>query len=466
MTAWVLAQEKRPTPHASEVSGPSRQVQRCGERLCPPGACDHEGVQFPFGHRGVGPSAAASASLVRQGLQSSSRPLDAAIRARTESYLGHDFSHVRVHSDQRAASSARGLGALAYTVGPDIVFGEHSYSPETDTGKWLLTHELTHVIQQRGQGGASQPQFSVSKPGDAGENEAEAVADAVMGGRQVQHIGKTPPSVQRACGPDKLGSPEPDCTPNELGLTGWAFKFKVNCDELLPGEEAKFAKLKANSRLQIHGFASEEGLPAFNWDLSCHRANRIAELAGRLRPDCPIDGTFKHGPSPVSGPGVARDVNPPSFWRTAIIHESPPPARPQPQLEIAQQALTVVVIGSPSPDQHYQLQFATAAECLGSNSRAVWIVEKTGYELYGIDLEYFTSFAPPGGLIWVTPGHSLPDILNTFPDASIGRLVVYSHGVPGLVALRYGWGSFGKPDYGLSIPETARLGRYQVHCRR
>jgi len=121
-----------------------------------------------------------------------------------------------------------------------------------------------------------------------------------------------------------------------------------------------------------------------------------------------------------------------------------------------QQALTVVVIGSPSPDQRHKLQFAEAAECLSARPGTVWIVEKTGYELSGIPLDHFTKFAPPGGLIWITPTHSLADVLNTFPDGSIGRLVVYSHGVPGLVALRHGWGS-AAPDYGLNISETAHL---------
>src|SRR5262249_8988657 len=134
----MLARERRPAPSVSQVPIRSMVVQRCGERACPPGTCDHEGVQFSLAHAEAPPSATAAASLVRQGLQSGGRPLDAAIRARTESYLGHDFSRVRVHTDQHAASSARGLGALAYTVGPNIVFGEQAYAPGTETGRRLL----------------------------------------------------------------------------------------------------------------------------------------------------------------------------------------------------------------------------------------------------------------------------------------------------------------------------------------
>src|SRR5690606_16709418 len=40
------------------------------------------------------------------------------------------------------------INALAYTSGNSIVFNEGQYSPGTTTGKKLLAHELTHVVQQ------------------------------------------------------------------------------------------------------------------------------------------------------------------------------------------------------------------------------------------------------------------------------------------------------------------------------
>lgn len=66
-----------------------------------------------------------------------------------EPRFGHGFGHVRVHTDERAAESARAVGALAYTVGSNIVFGSGQYAPATQTGRRLLAHELTHVEQQR-----------------------------------------------------------------------------------------------------------------------------------------------------------------------------------------------------------------------------------------------------------------------------------------------------------------------------
>jgi len=60
----------------------------------------------------------------------------------------HDFSGVRVHTDTKAAESARAVNALAYTVGRDIVFGVGQYMPNNIMGKRMLAHELTHIVQQ------------------------------------------------------------------------------------------------------------------------------------------------------------------------------------------------------------------------------------------------------------------------------------------------------------------------------
>ena len=62
----------------------------------------------------------------------------------------YDLSQVRIHTDPRAAESARAVNALAYTVGHNIVFGTGQFAPGTRIGDRLLAHELTHVIQQGG----------------------------------------------------------------------------------------------------------------------------------------------------------------------------------------------------------------------------------------------------------------------------------------------------------------------------
>jgi len=63
---------------------------------------------------------------------------------------GFDFGGVRIHADTRAAESAQAMHALAYTVGRDIVFGAEQYASATESGRRLLAHELTHVVQQSG----------------------------------------------------------------------------------------------------------------------------------------------------------------------------------------------------------------------------------------------------------------------------------------------------------------------------
>lgn len=87
--------------------------------------------------------------LVREAVSSPGQPLDAATRGWMASRFGEDFGHVRVHTDDRAAVSARTLGARAYTVGSDLVFEAGEYAPVTTEGKRLLAHELAHVVQQR-----------------------------------------------------------------------------------------------------------------------------------------------------------------------------------------------------------------------------------------------------------------------------------------------------------------------------
>lgn len=81
-------------------------------------------------------------------LASPGRRLEPVLRADMEQRFGYDFSGVRVHSGDAAERSARDINAHAYTVGHNIVFGTGQFVPGTREGRWLLAHELTHVVQQ------------------------------------------------------------------------------------------------------------------------------------------------------------------------------------------------------------------------------------------------------------------------------------------------------------------------------
>ena len=87
---------------------------------------------------------------VYETLRSPGQPLDTAARSFFEPRFGLDLGHIRVHTDARAAESARAVNALAYCVGPDIVFSQGGYAPAVHAGKALLAHELAHTIQQQG----------------------------------------------------------------------------------------------------------------------------------------------------------------------------------------------------------------------------------------------------------------------------------------------------------------------------
>ncbi|MGI8800936.1 MAG: eCIS core domain-containing protein [Solirubrobacteraceae bacterium] len=111
------------------------------------------------------------------------RPLPGAVRADMESRLGHDFSDVRVHTDPVAAVAARSIDARAFTAGRDIAFAPGQFAPSTPTGRQMLAHELTHVVQQRSGPVAATPVgggIAVSDPGDAFERAAEETAARAM----------------------------------------------------------------------------------------------------------------------------------------------------------------------------------------------------------------------------------------------------------------------------------------------
>ena len=81
-------------------------------------------------------------------LQGGGSPLPAPTRAFFEPRFGADLSQVRLHTDSRAADTAKSIDAKAFTVGQHIAFGANQYAPDSAHGQHLLAHELTHTIQQ------------------------------------------------------------------------------------------------------------------------------------------------------------------------------------------------------------------------------------------------------------------------------------------------------------------------------
>lgn len=66
------------------------------------------------------------------------------LRHEFEAGHGADLSEVRIHQNHAATL----MQAEAFTRGNDIYFSPGAYQPFTKEGKELLSHEVSHVVQQ------------------------------------------------------------------------------------------------------------------------------------------------------------------------------------------------------------------------------------------------------------------------------------------------------------------------------
>ncbi|WP_077040225.1 DUF4157 domain-containing protein [Rhodococcus sp. MTM3W5.2] len=257
-----------------------------------------------IGHKSVcGPAANADGiASTLDHTRGEGKPLHGKVRLQMENAFGVDFDNVRLHTDTRAAAMSRQLGAHAFTQGNDIYFGEGEFDATSQGGRRLLAHELTHTLQQR----AGRGRQHRMDPAEAGESF----------------------DVQRACGRTEIGSPT-GCTGSSEEPPeheGARYRFTVNCDSFRPGERERLAAAgaaasKAGTALEVHGYASSEGDPAYNVDLSCARAVQavsVLEGAGAV-----VAHVYSHGP--VHGdPGLRRSV----VVRHSVVHPPvPPPTR-------------------------------------------------------------------------------------------------------------------------------------------
>ncbi len=103
--------------------------------------------------------------------------LDNEVRGQMESAFGADFGGVRVHTDAEADTLNRAMNARAFTTGRDIFFRQGEHKPGSSSGRELLAHELTHVVQQSG---GIRAKLTVRQPNDSYEQEADRVAHTVM----------------------------------------------------------------------------------------------------------------------------------------------------------------------------------------------------------------------------------------------------------------------------------------------
>ena len=161
--------------------GPSGECEKCREKRLQRKVGDK---QSEMQNRSSVPP------IVHEVLHSSAHPLDTITRDYFESRFGHDFSQVRIHTDVRAAESAEAVNALAYTIGPEIVFDSGQYAPGSRSGRELLAHELAHVLQQRA--GVSTALVTISEASSPAEAEADAIGKLVGSGEPIAAVRQAP----------------------------------------------------------------------------------------------------------------------------------------------------------------------------------------------------------------------------------------------------------------------------------
>lgn len=134
--------------------------------------------------------------------QDGGEPLPAPVLERMNKRFGHDFSHVRIHTDGAAAKAASGLGAKALTRGSNIYFGAGQYAPGSPAGDRLLIHELTHVVQHDAGRApkATGDGPEVSHPDESAEREATAAEASEPPALRSMPVS---PAVQDGAGPSK-----------------------------------------------------------------------------------------------------------------------------------------------------------------------------------------------------------------------------------------------------------------------
>jgi hypothetical protein len=172
--AFPLSGVKQPKPVAGRTNEPTIDVR----------STQASGVSTPI-------------ESAIQTLPGRGQPLPAEVRSFMEPRFAQDFGAVRVHTDAGAHQLAHAVSAQAFTVGQDIVFGAGNYMPETNRGKHLIAHELTHVLQQShaptqqttqihrqqdADAGAQEPR-DANAPAEEGQNPEEEIETSSQGPR-------------------------------------------------------------------------------------------------------------------------------------------------------------------------------------------------------------------------------------------------------------------------------------------
>jgi outer membrane protein OmpA-like peptidoglycan-associated protein len=260
--------------------------------------------------------------------------------------FGHDFSNVRVHSDEAAARSARALHARAYTVGQHIVFSDGEFAPRTQSGSKLLVHEAVHTIQQRGTTAGDLQSMSIDAPHSRAEREAEEVEHRSAAGAIVRFPAtRSGPVLQRQPLP---GAPDLQKDIHDLWDATRRGSFSVNRFATGSAQvpESELWKLDSyadtiinllaaypDSTVDVTGHTDTVGTAESNMELGMARAQTVAaELVERQVP-AGIIATKSAGEGPPQAVPTSDNTDSPANRR--VVVDFNPKGRPL-RLELPQ----------------------------------------------------------------------------------------------------------------------------------
>ncbi len=138
----------RPTLQLKPIFESNAAPEERLQRKC--ASCEQEEHLQKQENNGGAQSATPSVESSLSASKGGGSPLPESTRAQMESYIGADFSGVRIHNNSAAAELSNNLNAQAFTHGNDIYFNSGKYEIGSNEGKHLLAHELTHTVQQNG----------------------------------------------------------------------------------------------------------------------------------------------------------------------------------------------------------------------------------------------------------------------------------------------------------------------------
>jgi hypothetical protein len=316
----------RPTRPSIDPSQAVRQEAQA-RALARPAAQPAATTQSPFGHREPDDRLPGGTG----------RKLPTPVRTAMEARFARDFSMVRVHDDATGHRAAEDSGGKALAYGNDVAFAQGAFAPDRPEGQTLIAHELVHVAQQQDTGIAS-----VARDGPSG------------GG-----IGAIPPT-------------EDFITMDTAGSEDAHALFGLNRAELsTAGIEAMVTALDNPTgpvTVHLHGYASNEGDPTWNRNLSAHRAVAAKKALEARLPEGSRIVLFAHGATaefgterkdnrrvgvsligPVRESGFTMNVKPLPPLRFGLDQPDPAAGRPdQPLLDPSKPLLPQLLPGAPS----------------------------------------------------------------------------------------------------------------------